>query len=115
MYKTPDIKFRVDDTVKLFFDKNVTGKDVDRINLSTYAFYSNYKVTKETIKHNPMFGTGLGTYEYNYDKYLKKTIPESSFRKYYKINRKDANSMFFRILSETGLFGTMLLLFLLLS
>ncbi len=112
LYKTPDIKFRVDDTVKLFFDKNVTGKDVDRINLSTYAFYSNYKVTIETLKHNPIFGTGIGTYEYNYDKYIEKKIPESNYRKYYKINRKDANSMFFRLLVETGLLGTFFLFFL---
>jgi O-antigen ligase len=112
LYKTPDIKFRVDDTVKLFFDKTVTGKDVDRINLSTYAFYSNYKVTIEALKQNPIFGTGLGTHEYNYDKYLEKIIPESNYRKYYKINRKDANSMFFRLLSETGLLGTFFLLFL---
>lgn len=112
VYKIPDIKFRVNDTVKLFFDKNVTGKDVDRINLSTYAFYSNYKVTIETLKHNPILGTGLGTYEYNYDKYLDKIIPNSNFKKHYKINRKDANSMLFRFLSEMGLLGTFFLFFL---
>ena len=111
-YKIPDIKFRIDDTLKLFFDKNVSGKDIDRINLSTYAFFSNYKVTAEAIKNNPVIGTGLGTYEYNYDMYIDKVIPESNFKKYYRINYNDANSMLFRMLAEIGLLGIFFILFL---
>lgn len=112
IYKIPDVKFRVDDTIKLFFDKQVSGKDIDKINLSTYAFYSNYKIAKRSYLDNPLIGTGLGTYEFNYDKYLQKEIPQSNMRKYTKVNRSDANSMFLRLLSETGIIGTFLFLFL---
>lgn len=113
IYKIPDVKFRVDDTVKLFFDTNISGKDIDAINLSTYAFFSNYKITLKTLKNNPFIGTGLGTYEYNYDKYLTTEIPQSSYRKFYKINRSDANSMLFRLLVEVGFLGVLIFMYLL--
>lgn len=113
IYKIPDVKFRVDDTVKLFFDTNISGKDIDAINLSTYAFFSNYKITLKTLKNNPFIGTGLGTYEYNYDKYLTTEIPQSSYRKFYKINRSDANSMLFRLLAEVGFLGVLIFMYLL--
>lgn len=112
IYRIPEIKFRIDDTVKLFFDVTVSGKDVDKVNLSTYALFSNYKITLNSLKKNPLFGTGLGTYEYNYDKYLFSVIPKSNFRKYYKINRNDANSMFLRLLVEIGILGTVFILYL---
>ncbi len=112
IYHIPEIKFRIDDTVKLFFDKDVSGKDIDKINLSTYALFSNYKITIRTLQSNPLFGTGLGTYEFNYDKYINEVIPKSNFRKYYKINKNDANSMFFRLLAEVGMLGTFFILFL---
>jgi len=113
IYRIPDIKFRVDDTIKLFFDDSVSAKDIDKINLTTYAFYSNYKITISALKENLILGTGLGTYEYNYDKHLYNVIPQSNYRKYYKINRNDANSMFFRLLAEIGLLGTVFILYLL--
>lgn len=115
LYKVPDIKFRIDDTVQLFFDEKVSGKDLEKTNLSTYALYSNYKITKETFFNNPLLGTGLGTYAHNYDKYLYEVVPSNSFRKYYKVNRNDANSMLFRMLAEIGFIGTFLFIFLIFS
>jgi O-antigen ligase len=104
-YNTPEIKFRVDDTIKLFYSDKITTKEVNSTNLSTYALYSNFRITKEVVKENLILGTGLGTYEKNYDRYLYKVIPESSYRKHYKINRKDANSLLLRITAELGLLG----------
>ncbi|MBU3820659.1 O-antigen ligase family protein [Flavobacteriaceae bacterium XHP0103] len=109
-YNIPDIKLRVDDTYQLFMDESITKKDIDSKNLSTYAIYSNFRVTKEVASRNLFFGTGLGTYEDNYNKHINEVIPSSTLRDNYSLNKKDANSLFLRLLSEVGLFVLSLVL-----
>ena len=104
-YQVPEVKKRINDSVELFFNDNPTKSDIDNTNLSTYALYSNYRVTKETFVHNTIFGTGLGTYEEDYDKYINDVIPESEIRERYALNKKDANSLLLRLLAETGFVG----------
>ena len=111
LYQQPYVKFRVDDTIHLFFDESVTSSDIDRTNLSTYALYSNYKITKEVFIHNPIFGGGFGTYESHYDKHINFLVPKSKIRDMYPLNKKDANSLFFRLLAESGLLGFSLFLY----
>tara|TARA_R110000868_G_scaffold384673_1_gene652220 strand:+ start:6762 stop:8048 length:1287 start_codon:yes stop_codon:yes gene_type:complete len=109
IYKIPAVKFRIDETYTLFTAKKVTSEEIAKTNLSTYALYSNFKITQASLKKAPLFGTGVGTYELNYDKHLNNVIPTSNWRNNFKINRQDANSLLFRILVETGVIGTVLL------
>ena len=115
IYRIPPVKLRVDHTIALFLNKNVTADDIVKTNLSTYALYSNYEITKMAFNKNPVFGTGIGTYELNYDTYLNKVIPDITWREFHKLNRQDANSLFFRILVEMGFFGVLFYLYFVLS
>ncbi|MDH7446367.1 O-antigen ligase family protein [Aquimarina sp. 2201CG14-23] len=111
IYQIPDVKLRVDDTYDLFSDDNVSKQDISKTNLSTYALYSNYRVTKKTFFNNVFLGTGIGTYESNYNKYINELIPATALRDRYQLNKKDANSLFMRLLAETGLAGIFLFFF----
>jgi hypothetical protein len=97
----PVIKMKIDDTYETFIGE----KELYEVNLSSYAFISNYRVAINSVKENPIFGIGLGAHEINYDRY--KTI--DFIRD--ELNKKDANSLFLRIISELGLFGIILFLF----
>lgn len=95
------IKVRVDDTL-FALEKDFSDPDVYKsVNLSTYAFLSNVYVTRKAAQDNPVTGRGLGTHEVSYDLYLPEEMKE-----YSQLNRKDANSMALRLLSETGIIGT---------
>ncbi|MCM4161966.1 MULTISPECIES: O-antigen ligase family protein [unclassified Arenibacter] len=111
IYHIPAVNMRVNETYKLFSSENVTSKEISKTNLSTYALYSNYKITEASFKKNPFFGSGLGTYELNYDNYLKKVIPKSNWRDNFSINRQDANSLFFRLSVEIGLMGLLVVFY----
>lgn len=110
LYKIPNVKFRVDDTYELFTKDNVSKSDINKTNLSTYALYSNYRVTKRSFYENPLLGTGIGTYETNYENYINTLIPKTRLRDMYHINSKDANSLFMRLLVESGLIVVILIL-----
>ncbi len=81
-------------------------------NLSSYALLSNTFITREIISHKP-FGTGLGAYPYEYDKYyhLMKPPPYLIEQKLSQINRTDANSLFLRGLSDFGIFWLIFILY----
>src|SRR5690606_26420219 len=111
IYHIPAVNMRVNETYDLFSSDKVTAKEISKTNLSTYALYSNYKITEASFRKNPFFGTGLGTYELNYDQYLEKVIPKSNWRDNFKINRQDANSLFFRLIVEIGLIGLLLVFY----
>jgi hypothetical protein len=108
-YSIPQVQLRIDDSSKLFFGGHMTKKDIDKTNLSTYALFSNYKVTFASLMDHPFVGTGLGTYESTYDKYINEVIPKSELRDRYPLNKKDADSLLFRIATELGLFGLIVL------
>lgn len=75
-------------------------------NLSSYAFLSNAFIAKNIFSDKPL-GTGLGSYPYEYDKYysLMKPPPYLIELNQSKINRTDANSLFFRTLGDLGIFA----------
>jgi len=73
-------------------------------NVSVYALYSNAVVAHSSLKDNLLFGSGLGSHEISYYKYLGEIIDFNTFGRKL-LNTKDANSLFLRLLSETGLFG----------
>lgn len=94
----PDFKMRIDDTYKVFFSNKISSGS---INLSSYTYYSNSRVFKETLKTTKGLGTGLGSYRYLFDIYNIGAWGNSGL----SLNREDGNSMIFRIGSELGIVG----------
>ena len=61
----------------------------------------------ENFSTNYFFGTGFGSHPVAFEKYsVTKDITVGGF----DLNSQDANSMLLRLISETGLFGTLLML-----
>lgn len=77
------------------------------LNQSTYALVTNALVTYASFKKNPIFGTGLGSHEFIYYRYIDKVVDLKKVLKFPNkfVNRKDAASLFLRLISELGLFG----------
>ncbi len=94
----PDFKMRIDDTYNIFFANNL---DSGNVNLSSYTYYSNFKVAMESIKSTFGLGTGLGSYRYLFDKYNIGTWGASGL----SLNREDGNSLLFRVIAELGITG----------
>lgn len=107
-YHIPALKMRIDDTLKVITtDESIPA---DKINLSTFALYSNFMVTTESLKRNLFFGSGIGTHGINYDKYIGNFFPDDYLWRKMELNREDANSLMLRLLSETGIVGTVIFL-----
>lgn len=69
---------------------------------SSFILYNNYIVATKNFEGNFLFGTGLGSHQTAFEKYsIGKKIGTWGF----DLNSADANSMFLRLMSETGLFG----------
>jgi len=101
-----DFKMRVDDSFNV-----ITGKTcLETTNLSTFALFSNALIAYSSFKDNPVFGSGLGSHEISYYRYIKKVIDVNK-TSMLLINMKDANSLFLRLLSETGLFGLLVVFY----
>lgn len=76
-------------------------KLLKKIHGSSFVQYNNYVVATRNFMANPLFGTGLGSHKFAFEKH------NLLYRLggIYKFNTADANSMFLRLISETGLFG----------
>lgn len=95
-----EFKTRFDSSFDLFVEdkKFVLGETHG----SSFILYNNYKVAKENFSSNFLFGTGVGSHTTAFDRYsIAKDIKVYGFNS----NSADANSMFLRLMSETGLFG----------
>lgn len=107
-----NVKMRFDDTYKSF--KVIqTGKFDDRTNISTYALLSNFYIAKENFIEHPL-GSGIGSHYYMYHNSYKKLMrtPEYLYTlKLDDINSKDAASLFVRLLSEFGIIGLLMTVF----
>ena len=77
---------------------------------SSFILYNNYTVALKNFQTNPLFGTGIGSHPVAFEKYsLAKDFKTFGFN----FNGQDANSMFLRLMSETGLFGLLIFLIIL--
>lgn len=95
-----EFKDRLDSTFGLFFGGEKFELGVTHG--SSFILYNNYIVAFENFKTNFLFGTGVGSHSTAFDKYsIAKDIKQWGFN----LNSADANSMFLRLVSETGLFG----------
>ena len=104
----PEFRDRWDGTIEIYTTDNIYDYDIHG---SSFVLYNNSHVAWENFKEHPIFGSGLGGHPIAFDKYSLTQI-EGAVQ--IDFNKMDANSMFLRLLSETGLYGLtvmMLLLF----
>jgi len=101
----PDFRERYDGTVSLFSG----GKfELGKTHGSSFILYNNYVVTLKNFQYNFLLGSGIGSHPVAFKKYsLAKDIKTAGFNN----NSADANSMLLRLISETGLFGTLIFLY----
>lgn len=102
-----EFRERVDGTVNVF--SNESARDINKVHGSSFVLYNNYVIATENWRRNIAFGTGLGSHPIAYDKYSLTNTPgmiQITF------NKADANSMFLRLLSETGIYGVSVMLWL---
>lgn len=101
-----EFRERYDSTVGLF-----TGKEqftLGKTHGSSFILYNNYRVALKNFSSNFLFGTGIGSHPVAFEKYsLAKNFKVKGFNS----NSADANSMLLRLISETGLFGVVLFMF----
>lgn len=112
----PFFKMRVKETYESLNVIN-TGKFDPQTNLSSYAMISNLYVAKRNVTAHP-FGTGIGSHVYMHEKvYLASMRPPEYLIKQDRDNENssDANSLFTRMVSELGIFGVCLVIFLLIK
>ena len=106
------IKTRFDDTYDSLKVLE-TGKFDVRTNISTYALLSNFYIAKENFIEHPL-GSGIGSHYYMYHHRYKKFMRTPKYLYTLKlddINSKDAASLFIRLLSEFGIIGILVTLF----
>lgn len=100
---------RYQGTLDIFLEAPTENLQVFDYHGSSVILYNNFHIAKENFKRNALFGTGLGSHSVAVEKYsLTKHVKVRGFT----LNTKDANSMFNRLMSETGLFGLGLMVFL---
>ncbi len=102
LYNTvEDFKSRVDAASGLWLDQDFNIKNV---NTSSFVQYNNAHVSYNNFKEYPLFGTGLGSHSIAFEKYSYTKTGVVQL-KAFDFNSADANSLFLRLMSETGLLG----------
>lgn len=101
---SPEFKKRVDSGLGLWIDQDFSR---DNVNSSSFVLYNNYHIAVENFKANPIAGTGLGSHAVAFEKY---SLTKQAGILNIDFNKSDANSMFLRLLSETGLLGIIFML-----
>lgn len=102
-WKEFNIKFT--QTVAAFSSNYTRKEDINDLNTSSFALYSNFVIAQASFSDKPLTGSGLGTHENNYKKYFSKYFDKDFVIRYGVFNTADANSLFVRLMSETGLMG----------
>lgn len=98
----PDFRQRYDSMIHLY----QTGEfRLGETHGSSFILYNNAVVAFTNFKSHFLFGTGIGSHPVAFEKYsIGHDIPVWGLN----LNSADANSMFLRLVSETGLFGVLL-------
>jgi len=101
-YYVPEIHMRISDIIKV-----ITGSlPLTKSHLTVYAYASNAFIAFKSFLSNPFFGHGLGSHPLSYDILIQPGASNALWQVGYSgVNRLDANCLFLRLLSETGLFG----------
>lgn len=107
--KSPDFKYRIDTSVALWFYQDYR---IQNTNSSSFVLYNNANVTFQSFKEAPVFGTGLGSYELAFERH---TLTKKVLNYEFEFNTSDGNSLFLRLLVETGLIGVIAMIFVLIK
>jgi hypothetical protein len=100
-----EFRERLDGIFDLFI--NNENFELGKTHGSSFILYNNYRVAMENFKGNFLFGTGIGSHPTAFEKYsIAKDIAVWGFN----LNSADANSMLLRLISETGVFGVLIFL-----
>ena len=111
IYNSSDgFRERVDAALGLWVHQDFGIKNV---NTSSFVQFNNAHVAYDNFKEHPIFGTGLGSHQVAYAKYsyTKSVVKIKGFDN----NSADANSLFFRLMSETGLMGILFFIIIILK
>ena len=100
-----DFKSRFDSAVGLWVNNDFS---LQNTNNSSFVLYNNLHIAKENLLHHPFLGTGLGSHEDAFNKY---TLTGKVIQYDFAFNKKDGNSLFIRLCTETGLVGLFLVFF----
>jgi hypothetical protein len=103
----PEFRDRWDGTIEIYTTDNIYSYDIHG---SSFVLYNNSHVAWENFKVHPLFGTGLGSHPTAFDKY---TLTNVEGAVQIDFNKMDANSMFLRLMSETGVYGLFVMILLL--
>lgn len=107
-----EIEIRIQDSYKAFGGgSSLDKKDIAKLNSSTFALFSNFLIAQKSFSANPAIGSGLGTHEQTYNSYFETLFGKKFLIMYGMFNAKDGNSLFIRLMSETGLLGLFLFFF----
>jgi hypothetical protein len=100
-----EFRERLDSTIDLFTNGQF---QLGKTHGSSFILYNNYVVAFKNFESNFLFGTGIGSHPVAFGKYsIGREIKAYGFN----LNSADANSMLLRLISETGLFGVIIFLF----
>jgi hypothetical protein len=100
----PEFHSRIDSSIGLWVDEDLSVKNV---NSSSFVLYNNFHIAVENFKHSYFIGTGLGSHKIAFEKY---SLTRNKGVLNFAFNKSDANSMFLRLLSETGIIGVVFIL-----
>jgi len=78
------------------------------VNMSSYYLALHAKRAFDDFKHKPVFGTGLGSYTYS--EHAMEVYKKFHYKKFFQVSNEDVANTFFRIVSELGLLGIIILL-----
>lgn len=105
----PEFRDRWVGTIEIFTTANYKSY---QIHGSSFVLYNNYHVALENFKENPLFGTGLGSHPVAFDRFSYTNLIGAVDIDF---NKMDANSMFLRLMSETGIYGLFIFIMLLIK
>ncbi|MFZ6050948.1 O-antigen ligase family protein [Halocola ammonii] len=92
---------RVDSSIGLWVYQDYS---IENTNSSSFVLYNNWHIAMQSVQDYPFFGTGLGSYEKAFDRY---TLTNSVIDYDFEFNKPDGNSLLVRLITETGLIGTL--------
>lgn len=99
-----EFKSRVDSAFGLWIDNDFS---ILNTNNSSFVLYNNLHIAKENLIENPVFGTGIGSHEAAFNKH---SLTGKVIQYDFAFNKKDGNSLFIRLCTETGLVGVVFII-----
>ncbi len=103
-YSLPYLQMRIID-----FYNIVTDENVYMINQSSFNLYNNIVVAINSLKENPLFGSGLGSHPIMFAKHSLTEGPNISSGRYNVLNEVESASLLLRVSVELGLIGILLI------